>query len=129
MKEYPILFKGEMVREILECRKTMTRRIPDCRNAKWQISDRLWIKETFADWKDCLSREHCRLACNNFHYKATSYCGYSGKWKSSLFMHRSKSRILLEITAIREEYLQNITEEDAIKEGIRPCDANGYYNY
>jgi hypothetical protein len=122
VKEHPILFKGEMVRAILEDRKTQTRRIPDCRNAKWQVGDRLWIKETFRYYnrmEECICYEDCSCpATGTVIYRASNDTNCGEKWKSSLFMRRSESRILLEITAIREEYLQNITEEDAIKEGI-----------
>lgn len=114
MKEYPILFKGDLVRAILDDRKTQTRRIPDCRNNKWQVGDRLWGRETFA-----LEIED-GTPTGGIIYKATSKPIYNDnfKWKPSIHMPREASRILLEITDIREEYLRNITEEDAKAEGI-----------
>lgn len=56
-------------------------------------------------------------------------------WKSPLLMPRWASRILLRITDIRVERLQDITEEGAIAEGVErvtsvgPCRAIGWRDY
>ena len=130
-KERPIIFSAPMVRAILEGRKSMTRRIvkfndsgrvklngkqwhiedPDAINGcpYGTVGDRLWVKETFMGTKDCLS------------YRATDprqviEFGFD-RWTPSIHMPRWASRITLEITAIRVERLQEITNQDAQKEG------------
>jgi hypothetical protein len=146
MKEHPILFSTPMVRAILDGKKTMTHRVvkgPPCTdtngciniNGFWIIPERdkdhafdsitpyyigrhLWVRETWAENKntagdkvDPLEREYL--------YKADPV-SYSPpvKWKSPIFMPRKAARIILEITGIRIERIQDITEADTIKEGI-----------
>lgn len=71
--------------------------------------ERLWVKETF---------KHV----DNFHgqdctwYRADNDT-FPGSWKPSIFMRRAYSRITLEITEVRVERLNDISEEDAKAEG------------
>jgi hypothetical protein len=123
INEKPILFSSEMIRAILDGRKTMTRRsmkgmfkygsaisengvIINCPYGK--PGDRLWVRETWAEKHE------------GFAYKASApeACWENAKWKPSIHMPRIASRITLEITNIRIERLQDITEEDAIREGV-----------
>ena len=70
--------------------------------------DRLWVKETF------MPMPH--LNAKAFYRASDPLIG--GKWKPSIFMPRALSRIALEITGIRSDRLQDISEEDAKAEGI-----------
>lgn len=139
IKERPILFSGPMVRAILDGRKTQTRRVvkadlPDNptykSNQRWglvdgdfyfcgarcpygQPGDRLWVRE-------CHSYSVINYPSEVW-YWAHGNPGY-GDWtkpRPSIHMPRWASRILLEVTAVRVERLNDISEADAIAEGIR----------
>ena len=126
MKERPIIFSGESVRAILEDRKSMTRRIvKDSKKCPYgKVGDKLWVKETWADFICISSTEKSKgKGEKNPFYKADygkNDFEYNIKkcWKSPYFMPRWASRILLEITGIRVERLQEISENDAKAEGV-----------
>ena len=79
-----------------------------------QVGDRLWVRETWAQDINIADG-----ATGTIYYKAGYHPG-GLKWRSPIHMPRWASRILLEITEVRVERLQEITNEDAIAEGIKP---------
>lgn len=135
MKERPILFSAPMVKAILDGRKNQTRRVvkPQPRAPKatydagiWSDTndpvtryfgcphgvpgDILWIREAFTTL-DC---HHGQIA-----YRATDEAKITdAKWKPSIHMPRSASRITLEITGVRVERLREISMADVIAEGL-----------
>lgn len=185
MAEKPILFSGEMVRAILDGRKSQTRRIikpqpymgehaiiggavRPClkwqRTSKhptwmawerqgWQFDpmidedcpygrrgDCLWVKETFALW-DAFTTEYegdlhigklpkpehpeeIRQWKRNIQYRADGE-GSDMTWRSSRFMPRWASRILLRVERVKAERVQDITLADAIVEGCHDDVLNG----
>jgi len=81
-----------------------------------QPGDQLFVKETF------LSRAAGRIVVYKADFDRIDAAGFGamyGGWKPSIHMPRRASRLTLEITAIRVERLQEITDEDAIKEGVK----------
>lgn len=174
MRERPILFNADMVRAVLDGRKTQTRRIIQspakniqasghqvieyrepgdkwygehvfsmrnqsgtwCDYTKEQflakcpfgaVGDRLWVRETF--------RVHSRATdVATLVYKASEQQSWTQQthrvpiekcnkpavvdtWTPSIHMPRWASRITLEITCVRVERLNSMTEKDALAEG------------
>ena len=112
MKEHPRLFTGQadgcnaggiggffMVRAILDGRKTQTR-FP----VPWVVrAGRRYINH----WHSITMRYHVG---DRLWVRVT--------WKPSIHMPRAVCRLLLTITDVRSEYLQKISEEDAVAEGV-----------
>lgn len=150
-KERPILFSAPMVRAILEGRKTETRRVvkfistadletflnnvPNktacCPYGK--PGDRLWVREAWRTYQSLDSLNPSRIDAGvgiqyaalgtNIHGDRGDYLLGMGRLRPSIFMPRWASRILLEITAVRVERLQDIGYEDALAEGVQDMTA------
>lgn len=176
VKERPIIFSGEMVKAILDGKKTMTRRAvktqprDECTEIATsacfghveyrstsedrqtqsilakikcpygKIGDRLWVRETWIQGYDdpLIESEGDDENAVSIIYKADGKEEYrtcsaetAENWgdfsadsemvgfKSPIHMPRWASRILLEITDIRVERLNDISEADCEKEGFR----------
>lgn len=140
----PILFNTEMVRAILDGRKDATRRIvkgfiPD--DAVWGYTaftpkGYISCRGTFADGYgekffklpcepgDILYvRETWKKAPNGYYYYEDwqrNDIADVTKWKPSIHMPKEAARIWLKVTDVRVERLQEITDNECIKEGIYP---------
>lgn len=120
----PILFNTEMVRAILDGRKTVTRRVvkpqpkaalypmpdsmcwPGCfanneedriYRPPYQPGDILWVRETFA-----------KSMAGTFMYLADYTAIMVERWQPSIHMPREAARIFLRVTGVRAERLQDI---------------------
>jgi hypothetical protein len=76
--------------------------------------DRLWVRETWADWSDGLAPAD---ESSHILYRADTDRPDPKRWRPSIFMPRAASRILLEITDVRVQRLQEISDDDARAEG------------
>ena len=161
MNEHPILFSGEMVRAILESRKTQTRRVIGTvdnsdkfvemmrdkavftdtitftphygphkfiiRCAYGKPGDRLWVRETWQHvYADMMGNRFTSIPLPNdkdvhrywLEYAATPSDEEPPRWKPSIFMPRWASRITLEIINVRVEKVQEISRDNAFREGV-----------
>jgi hypothetical protein len=164
VKEHPIIFNGDMIRAILDGKKTQTRRVirPQPKrifglftsdagrlfieteriflNRKAKEMGRiyfpygaegshLWVRETWAMRLDTeadtdKARHYLRYRSDgtNLEMEWHNY----GRWRPSIHMPRWASRITLEVTGVKVERVQDITEEDAKAEGVELGRVIGY---
>lgn len=84
------------------------------------VGDRLWVKET---WQTTTTPEDLDVAklvyAADWDGKRPGFAEDEWTWRSSIFMPRWASRITLEITEVRVQRLQEISEADTIAEGAR----------
>lgn len=116
------------------------------RVSKYEIGDLLWVKESYyayGKWvKNGLTKKGSQkfkfvdLTADDYLYNdnppKTIQQGRSeviGWYKRpSLFMPKAAARIWLKVTDIKVERLQDITEEDAVKEGVETLGLYPGYN-
>ncbi|QTH19619.1 hypothetical protein HRJ34_14675 [Rhizorhabdus wittichii] len=152
MTDRPAIFSPAMVQSLLLGWKLQTRRLEDSPLRNAEPGDRLWVRENFHTeaWWDALRKEHRHELALSGHWPGavwypagelfqlagqktiTHISGLDldaqwtkGKQWPSIHMPRWASRITLLVEAKRFEPLQDISEADAIAEGIEPVDIAG----
>lgn len=147
MTDRPILFSGSMVRALLDGRKTQTRRVLsnarfasifngewadsyvlDPGNASWRdqearyrVGDRLYVREA---WR--VPAQDDKIAPRDLErqiigYEADCVAGQipsTGKFRQAMHMPRWASRLMLPVSEVRVQRLQDISEADAKAEGM-----------
>lgn len=142
----PILFSGPMVLAMLHGQKTMTRRVlkegPTCPAAcygtvpcevcklklPFNKDDILWVRESwcaelaFDETKpsDLGPNAHNVLYLADEQWSQTGVDKKSGRNRPSIFMPRWANRLTLAVTEVRVERLSDISETDAVAEGMAP---------
>jgi hypothetical protein len=101
--------------------------IPPVRCPYGQPGDRLWVRETWMDLEGTgVEHRDYNGKRARYAYRAETPPGSYGdkcrrdfglKWRPSIFMPRTASRITLEVTEVRVERLQDISRGDAMAEG------------
>lgn len=153
-KERPIIFSTEMVRALLDGRKTQSRRLikgDDIDRIGWQpetaknsidlcrygkVGDRLWVREKMIQknpncklpktkpegWDDAAKDGNANLTWWGWYYAANfdddAFKNCGAKFISPIHMPRWCSRIELTLTEVLIDRLNDISEADAIAEGL-----------
>lgn len=125
VKQRPLLMKPDMVRATLDGIKVVTRRL-DLRWLKAESGSLIWVKEGWRT-KHLYDGAPPRAVPPDakIYYVADEVDGSGLIKRSSLFMPKWASRIWLEVVSVREERVQDITEDDAKCEGARFHDGRG----
>lgn len=148
--EKPILFSTPTVQAILGGKKTQTRRLVTPEPVEfrdgllsrgllgcgkhpkeeyvaiygyWKKGDTLWVRET---WSISGNGEYVYAASYDPNHPPRG--GLTSRWKPAIHMPKTASRITLDVTNVRIQRLQDISEEDAVCEGIEPMPPNDGWN-
>lgn len=132
----PILFNTDMVRAILDARKTVTRRVMKNQDymadnkQPYRKGDILYVRETWNHFKCTYHTVNGKEHKEGYFYKASpelkntlpEYVQFhwGEKWKPSIHMPKEAARIWLRVTDVRVERLSRMLELDFQKEGISP---------
>ena len=146
MKETGLILKSPMVRAILEGRKTQTRRsilrrFPKQSGCPYgEPGDRIYVRESFVQgyeedpltgnlkqWNDegnsIPMKTWFRATDTGLTWSDDDGWETNVPWKPAIHMPKALARIWLEVTGVRVERLQPISEADAKAEGV---DASKY---
>jgi hypothetical protein len=112
-----ILFSDPMVRAIRDGRKTQTRRLHP--KPRYALGEIVYVKEV---WTTTDYNNLCRPSDGEIVYRADDQPWADEyehwRWKSSLHLSEANSRIKLRIVETRAERLWDISEADALAEGL-----------
>ena len=128
---FPPPVADEMVRAILEDRKTVTRRVVKPQPEKevdkialerfhkpYRPGDTLYVRETWQHGFRC-TYLYRASAGHDLFMTADGKLVSDIPWRPSIHMPREAARIFLRVTDVRVERLRDITEEQAQAEGVK----------
>ena len=140
MSVKPIIFSDPMVRAIRDDRKTVTRRLTNLKDqsvvkcgpktmaalghpivaasSPYASGDLLWVRETWTAWSPTMGTmpEIYYRADNRLNPENKNF--FAVKWRPAIYMPKSIARLFLRVTDVCPVRLQDITDDDAEREGF-----------
>src|SRR5690606_23485655 len=98
------------------------RGLDNMESANYQRGDILWVRET---WREGLYSKYSYIT--DYPERIISRLYNKGIWKPPIHMPKAAARIFLEVTDVRVERLQDISNDDVIAEGIKVIDKDEAY--
>lgn len=142
VRDIPIIFSAPMIRALLDGRKSQTRRLawhdpkpvvahtnkPPKRSRPLELAttwqkvkpgDRLYVREAWKPHSIYAALKPREIPKSTVFYAADEqYAPSNTPWVPSIHMPRWASRLTLVVTGTKIERLNDITDEDAIAEGV-----------
>lgn len=126
MTDRPALFRSTMVQALIAGRKTMTRRLKFSKPrpgrdkplsiwTKVQPGDRLWVRENFWMADNGAGHQLVQYAAD---FRDDEIHEYTDTLTPCIHMPRRLSRLTLVVTAVKIERLKDLSDADAVAEGI-----------
>lgn len=112
--------------ELGECHEGPTAHVGWLKCPYGRAGDQLWVRETWRlNWasgegSEVEYRADGAKRAWPVNAKGSKFLDGGVKWKPSIFLERQYSRLTLEVTAVRVERLQDISDADAKAEGVDP---------
>ena len=140
MTDRPIEFTTGSAQKMWTGEKTQTRRLITSPAAKFEIGDRLYCREPFRApdiWEKVppINIDPITLIPESIYIKDKAAHPDLGRKRPGRFMPRTASKMTLIVREVRRQMLRDITEQDALAEGVTPvsyqCDrplAMSYFN-
>lgn len=86
--------------------------------ARYKVGEVVYLKEPYVKASSGrIFRKYDKSDCSYLRFLGENPDA-KGAWNNKLFMPESAARFFIEITAVRAERLQDISDEDCLKEGI-----------
>lgn len=114
MKTKPLSFNYPMVQSLKTGTKTVTRRLQKAEETPLQIGDVIWVREAYTSQYSEAHGEWLPI----YQADCSQWEMQNMRFRENYTLPKKYARFFLKITKVTEENLLDITNEEALKEGV-----------